>query len=181
MKCPYCGHSEDRVLDTRVQKDGELIRRRRECLDCKSRFTTVESLLVSYPMVIKKDGRREPFTKEKILKGVQAAAQKRPISTAQVEALVDRISTWALSHNDKEIPTQIIGRKVMNELKRLDDVAYVRFASVYRTFKDLQEFVETLEDEIIFENNDDDSQLSLDMFAQKSLISDSAKREPIVN
>lgn len=177
MKCPYCGHSEDRVLDTRVQKEGEVIRRRRECLACRARFTTVESLVVTYPMVIKKDGRREPFVKEKIFKGLQAAAQKRPISTANLEAIVEKIATWALSNSDKEIPTQLIGRRVMTELKKLDDVAYVRFSSVYKTFKDVQEFVETLEDEILFENRDDDSQLSLELFAQRPQIEEKSKAE----
>lgn len=177
MKCPYCAHSEDRVLDTRVQKEGEVIRRRRECLACRSRFTTVETLVVTYPMVIKKDDRREPFVKDKIFKGLQAAAQKRPISTANLEAIVERIATWALSNSDKEIPTQLIGRKVMTELKKLDDVAYIRFSSVYKTFKDVQEFVETLEDEIIFENRDDDSQLSLDLFAQRPPLEEKSKSE----
>jgi transcriptional repressor NrdR len=147
MKCPYCGHSEDRVLDTRVQQDGEVIRRRRECLDCKARFTTEESLILAFPMVIKKDDRREPFSKEKILKGLLAATQKRPISSFQLENIVDRIGAWAISSGDKEISSALIGQRVMLELKKLDDVAYVRFSSVYRTFKDVQEFVETLEGE----------------------------------
>jgi len=145
MKCPYCGHNEDRVLDTREQKEGELIRRRRECLKCKSRFSTVETLNLNYPMIVKKDGRREPFNKEKIMKGLTAACQKRPVSQAQLETVLDRISTWVLGRGEKEIPARLIGQKVMMELRLLDDVAYVRFASVYRTFKDVQEFVETLE------------------------------------
>ncbi|WP_413288513.1 transcriptional regulator NrdR [Bdellovibrio sp. HCB337] len=145
MKCPYCAHSDDRVLDTRVQKDGS-IRRRRECLECKARFSTLETLMVSFPFVIKKDGRREPFSKEKILKGLQAACQKRPISLAQIEAVVERIATWIVSRGENEIPARLLGLRVMTELKQLDDVAYIRFASVYRTFKDVQEFVETLED-----------------------------------
>lgn len=145
MKCPYCAHSDDRVLDTRVQKDGS-IRRRRECLECKARFSTLETLMVSFPFVIKKDGRREPFSKEKILKGLQAACQKRPISLAQLEAVVERIATWIVSRGENEIPARLLGLRVMTELKQLDDVAYIRFASVYRTFKDVQEFMETLED-----------------------------------
>lgn len=151
MKCPYCSHNEDRVLDTREQKDGDLIRRRRECINCKSRFTTVEILSVSYPYVIKKDGRREPFSKEKILKGIQAACQKRPVSLGQIETIVERISLWALQIAEKEHSSISIGHRVMLELRRLDDVAYIRFASVYRSFKDVQEFVETLEDQ---ENTD---------------------------
>lgn len=146
MKCPYCGHSDDRVLDTRVQKDGS-IRRRRECLGCKSRFTTMETLMLNFPFVIKKDGRREPFSKEKILKGLQAACQKRPVSQLQLESIVEKISSWIIQKGEGELSSQIIGKKVMAELKQLDDVAYIRFASVYRTFKDVQEFVGALEDE----------------------------------
>lgn len=146
MKCPYCSHNEDRVLDTREQKEGELIRRRRECLKCKSRFTTVESISMVFPLIIKKDGRREDFSKEKILKGVQASCQKRPISLAQMESLVERVTTWVAQRGDREIASHTVGQKVIQELRLLDDVAYVRFASVYRNFTDVQEFVETLED-----------------------------------
>jgi len=145
MKCPYCNHSDDRVLDTRVQKDGS-IRRRRECLECKARFSTLETLMMSFPYIIKKDGRREPFSKEKILRGLQAACQKRPVALSQLEAIVERISTWLINRGESEIPARLLGLRVMTELKQLDDVAYIRFASVYRTFKDVQEFVETLED-----------------------------------
>jgi transcriptional repressor NrdR len=147
MKCPYCGHNEDRVLDTREQKEGEVIRRRRECLKCKARFSTLEQLSLIFPLIIKKDGRREPFSKEKILRGLQAACQKRPVSLSQMEAVCDRISIWIINRGDKEVSAKLIGQKLMRELRLLDDVAYVRFASVYRQFKDLQEFVETLEDE----------------------------------
>ncbi len=145
MKCPFCGHADDKVLDTRVQKDGA-IRRRRECLECKARFSTVETIMLAYPFIIKKDGRREPFNKEKIIKGLQAACQKRPVSLAQIDASVERISAWVINRGENEISSRVIGKKVMAELKQLDDVAYIRFASVYRTFKDVQEFVETLED-----------------------------------
>lgn len=148
MKCPACNLDDDRVLDTRIQKEGEIIRRRRECLRCKTRFTTVESLVLQYPYIIKKDGRREPFSKEKLLKGIQAACQKRPVSMAQMETTVEVLSAWILSLGEKEVSSQLVGQKIMQELKKLDDVAYVRFASVYRTFKDVQEFVETLEDDI---------------------------------
>lgn len=147
MKCPYCGHSDDRVLDTRVQKDGA-IRRRRECLECKARFSTLETIMLNFPFIIKKDGRREPFSREKILKGLQAACQKRPVSLPQIEAIVDRLSVWIVNRGESEISSRLLGRKVMAELKNLDDVAYVRFASVYRNFKDVQEFVETLDDEL---------------------------------
>ncbi len=145
MKCPFCGHADDRVLDTRVQKDGS-IRRRRECLECKARFSTVETIMLAFPFIIKKDGRREPFSKEKILKGLQAACQKRPVSLTQIDGVVERIASWVINRGESEISSRLIGKKVMAELKQLDDVAYIRFASVYRTFKDVQEFVETLED-----------------------------------
>ena len=161
MKCPYCGYDQDRVLDTREQRDGSGIRRRRECLSCKSRFTTMETMNLSYPLIIKKDGRREPFSKEKILKGLQAACQKRPVGQHQVEQILERISTWAIHRGDKEIPSRMVGSKVMMELRALDDVAYVRFASVYRTFKDVQEFVESLEDQETIEIFESPAQLTL--------------------
>jgi len=145
MKCPYCGHSDDRVLDTRVQRDGS-IRRRRECLECKARFSTVETIQLAFPFIIKKDGRREPYSKEKIQKGLQASCSKRPVSLSQLDAVVERISAWVVNRGENEISSRLIGKKVMAELKQLDDVAYIRFASVYRSFKDVQEFVETLED-----------------------------------
>ncbi|WP_253720898.1 transcriptional regulator NrdR [Bdellovibrio bacteriovorus] len=128
-----------------MQKDGS-IRRRRECLECKARFSTVETIMLAFPFIIKKDGRREPYSKEKILKGLQAACQKRPVGLAQIDAVVERISSWVVNRGESEISSRLIGKKVMAELKQLDDVAYIRFASVYRTFKDVQEFVETLED-----------------------------------
>ncbi len=147
MKCPFCGHQDDRVLDTRVQREGEVIRRRRECAGCTGRFTTLETLLQVYPLIIKKDGRREPYNSEKVLKGVQAACQKRPISLAQMEQIIERVSRWILSRSEREIPTQWIGEKVIRELQLLDNVAYVRFASVYRDFKDVREFVTKLQEE----------------------------------
>lgn len=145
MKCPYCSHTDDKVLETRIQKEGEVIRRRRECLSCGSRFTTVESLVRTYPLVIKKDGRLEEFSKPKLFSGIQAACQKRPVSLAQMEQIVENVTQWSLDLGDKEISTDLIGQKVMVALKSLDDVAYVRFASVYRTFADVQEFVSALE------------------------------------
>lgn len=146
MYCPHCQHHDSRVLDTRIQREGE-IRRRRECLECKGRFTTLESILFSYPLIIKKDARREAFSKEKLKKGVQYACLKRPVSLAQIEHIVNKVSQYALETTKKEINAKDIGMIVMSELKRIDDVAYVRFASVYRTFKDVHEFVESLEDE----------------------------------
>lgn len=165
MKCPFCHNQNDRVLDTRVQKDGS-IRRRRECLSCKARFTTAETLVLNYPMIIKKDGRREPFLREKILKGLQAACQKRAVSHDQLESIVDRIGGWTLNRGESEISSRLIGKKVMAELKQLDDVAYVRFSSVYRQFKDVQEFVDSLEDRELMDFVDDQQnpQLTLKPF-----------------
>jgi transcriptional repressor NrdR len=145
MKCPYCGHLEDRVLDTRVGREGDSIRRRRECLKCTGRYTTVETLLQVYPLIIKKDGRREDFSREKVLKGIQAACQKRPVSLSQMEQIVERVAKWVLSRPEREVTSEAIGQKVIKELRLLDDVAYVRFASVYQTFKDVNEFVSRLE------------------------------------
>jgi transcriptional repressor NrdR len=147
MKCPSCGHIEDRVLDTRVQREGEAIRRRRECLACHERFTTVEELVEILPLVIKKDARREAFHREKVLHGIQAACQKRPVSLSQMEQIVERLSKWVLARQEREVSSTEIGQRVMEELKNLDNVAYVRFASVYRTFEDVQEFVSTLREE----------------------------------
>lgn len=144
MKCPQCGHLEHRVLETRLHREEE-IRRRRECLNCKLRFSTVEALLVHYPHVIKKDGRREPFSKEKLRRGIQIACKKRPVSVAQIEHIVNKISRWVQGSPDKELSAHKIGQAVVKELKGLDDVAYVRFASVYKSFKDVNEFMQTLE------------------------------------
>lgn len=144
MKCPFCAHNDDKVLDTRIQKEGDVIRRRRECLKCGARFNTVETVVRAFPLVIKKDGRLEEFNRGKIFGGVQAACQKRPVSLAQMEQIVENICHWALDQGDKEIPTTEVGLRVMTALRSLDDVAYVRFASVYRTFADVQEFVSSL-------------------------------------
>ncbi len=143
MKCPHCGHLEDRVIETRVQKEGD-IRRRRECMSCKARFNTLEAVLVQYPHVVKKDGRREPFNKDKLRRGVQLACKKRPVSISEIENLIARISKWVQNRGDRELGAANIGQKVIEELKVLDDVAYVRFASVYKTFRDVHEFVQTL-------------------------------------
>jgi transcriptional repressor NrdR len=182
MRCPFCGHSEDKVLDTRIQKDGG-IRRRRECLSCKSRYSTLETVLLSYPFVIKKDGRREPFNKEKLLKGLRASCQKRPVSLAQLDAIVERLSSWVVTRGDGEINSRIIGRRVMAELKQVDDVAYVRFASVYKNFKDVQDFVEKLEgDELIDAVDSTGPQLSLTILNNtptKSTTEDQKNATPI--
>jgi transcriptional repressor NrdR len=144
MKCPDCGSFDNKVLETRLQKDGE-IRRRRECLHCHVRFSTVESIVISCPNVVKKDGRREDFSRDKLRRGIQIACKKRPVSMAEVEQIVGRISKWVRNQSDKEVEAQAIGQAVIDELKNLDGVAYVRFASVYRTFRDINEFVESLD------------------------------------
>lgn len=179
MKCPFCGHSEDRVLDTRIQKDGA-IRRRRECLECRGRFTTAETIVLNLPFIIKKDGRREPYSKEKIFKGLQASTQKRPVSLAQVEAVVERITAWVVNRGDSEISSRLIGKKVMAELKQLDDVAYVRFASVYRTFKDVQEFVNSLEDAELLDLVDPNSpQLPLTPMVDLNFVEKNGLEKPL--
>lgn len=141
MKCPSCGYSEDRVLDTRIQKEGDIIKRRRECLECKHRFTTQEALVLNYPSIIKKDGRKESFIKTKIANGIQLACQKRPVPLAHIDQIVEKISQWALEQPEKELSSHTIGQHIMNELKGIDDVAYVRFASVYKNFQDVNEFI----------------------------------------
>ena len=144
MKCPFCHHLEDRVVDSRLAKEGEVIRRRRECLSCKRRVTTYERFDDVLPMVIKKDGRREAYDRRKVLSGLRKACEKRSISHATIEGVADRIEKKLQEQGESEIPSQPIGELVMVELHQLDPVAYVRFASVYREFKDIQEFSETI-------------------------------------
>ncbi|MCX8116390.1 MAG: transcriptional regulator NrdR [Desulfobacterota bacterium] len=146
MKCPFCGHSESKVVDSRLAKDKETIRRRRECLRCQKRFTTSERAEESLPMVIKKDGRREPFNRGKILNGLRKACEKRPISINVLEKIANRIESYFQERGEREVRSAEIGEKVMEELHRLDGVAYVRFASVYRQFKDIQEFMDELKE-----------------------------------
>ncbi len=141
MKCPFCGDLEDKVIDSRISKDGYSIRRRRECITCKKRFTTHEKIEETLPSIIKKDGRREPFDRDKILNGMKKACQKRPISTESIEAAVDKIEREIQERGVKEIRSSEIGERIMQELHDLDEVAYVRFASVYRSFKDISEFM----------------------------------------
>ncbi|UCD12282.1 MAG: transcriptional repressor NrdR [Nitrospinaceae bacterium] len=146
MKCPGCSNMENKVIDSRMNKEGDIIRRRRECLNCGDRFTTYERLEKSLPFVVKKDGRREEFSREKILDGVKKACQKRPVSIEEIEALVDRVEQHFQDLGEKEISAVLIGEKVVKELYNLDDVAYVRFASVYRSFKDVNEFMVELKE-----------------------------------
>jgi len=145
MRCPYCGHLEDRVVDSREAQEGQATRRRRECLGCARRFTTYERIEDVLPQVVKKDGRREAFDRAKIVEGVATACQKRPVSAEQIEALVEGVERQVQELGEREIRTTVIGEAVMQRLRRLDEVAYVRFASVYRAFRDVAEFMSELE------------------------------------
>jgi transcriptional repressor NrdR len=145
MKCPYCSKINNKVIDSRLSKDGRMIRRRRECLECARRFTTYEKLEEVLPAVVKKDGRREAFNREKIISGIRLACQKRPISITKIEEFVDALEVYFQELGKKEIESSEIGEKVITMLKEWDEVAYVRFASVYRQFKDISEFMAELE------------------------------------
>ena len=144
MKCPRCGHVDNKVVDSRAGKEGDVIRRRRECLECRNRFTTYERIEEELPLVVKRDGRREPFDRQKILTGILKACEKRPISYSTIEKVVDSLEGELQASGEKEVSSVEIGRRVMGELLKLDDVAYVRFASVYRQFKDLSQFAEEI-------------------------------------
>ena len=144
MRCPYCAHLEDRVVDSREAQDGQATRRRRECLGCGRRFTTYERIEEVLPQVVKKDGRREPFDRSKIVDGVAIACQKRPVSAEQIQALVTSVERQLQELGEREIRTTLIGEAVMRRLRDLDEVAYVRFASVYRAFRDVGEFMTEL-------------------------------------
>lgn len=144
MKCPFCGEVDNKVIDSRLSKDGNAIRRRRECLVCSRRFTTYEYIEEIPVMIIKKDGRREAFSREKLRSGIQKACQKRNISMNIIEEFLDELERDLREIGEKEIPSNKIGEKVMAKLHEIDDVAYVRFASVYREFKDVNDFVSEL-------------------------------------
>ncbi len=146
MKCPFCSHPESKVVDSRLGKDKETIRRRRECLDCRKRFTTTERTEEALPMVVKKDGRREPFNRVKIFNGLKKACEKRPISVNVIEKIVNRLELHFQEKGEREVKSSEVGERVMEELHSLDGVAYIRFASVYRQFKDIQEFMDKLKD-----------------------------------
>ena len=146
MKCPFCGHLGDKVVDSRESKEGEVIRRRRECLECGRRFTSYERIDEIPYMVIKKDGSRERFDRHKLIAGLMKACEKRPVSMSSIEKVADRVEGALQDKPEKEISTEDIGAFVMNELRRLDKVAYVRFASVYRHFRDINEFMSELKD-----------------------------------
>ena len=144
MKCPFCGHLEDKVVDSRESREGDVIRRRRECLKCDRRFTSYERIDEIPYMVVKKDGTREPFAREKVLAGVMKACEKRPIQMTKIEALVNQVEKYVQESRERERSTEKIGEVIMRRLKELDKVAYVRFASVYLDFKDVTEFMSEL-------------------------------------
>ena len=144
MKCPFCSHVEDKVVDSRESKEGEVIRRRRECLKCGKRFTSYERIDQIPHMVVKKDGRRERFDREKVMAGLLKACEKRPVPTKALEAVTDKVEAMVQESPEREMPTQRVGEFLMQSLRDLDKVAFVRFASVYRDFKDVDQFMATL-------------------------------------
>jgi len=146
VRCPFCSFADTKVIDSRPDKDGTAIRRRRECESCGKRFTTHERVEETLPLVMKRDGRREPFERAKLIAGIQKACEKRPVPVETIERLVDRLEARLQESGEKEVPSTVIGELVMNELHHIDQVAYVRFASVYRSFKDISEFMAELQD-----------------------------------
>jgi transcriptional repressor NrdR len=146
MKCPFCGHLHDKVVDSRESKEGDAIRRRRQCLGCQRRFTSYERIDEIPYMVIKKDGRRERFDRQKVLAGLLKACEKRPVSMVQLETIADKAETMVQESSEREVSTRSVGEMIMRELKNLDKVAYVRFASVYLDFKDVPEFMNELKE-----------------------------------
>ena len=154
MKCPFCGSVDNRVIDSRLSQGDEVTRRRRECEGCNRRFTTYERIELVLPMVVKKDGRRENFDRMKIMAGLRSACEKRPVPTARLEQVVDKIERDLVESSDKEIDASRIGEAVMTELREVDQVAYVRFASVYRSFKDIHEFMAELSQLLATKNKD---------------------------
>lgn len=152
MKCPYCGYSESKVIDSRPTDEGERIRRRRECLNCAKRFTTYEVIETVPVVVVKKDKSREAFDRNKLLNGLLRACEKRPVPLETLERIVDEIETLLQNSLDREVPSTLIGTYAMDKLKKVDEVAYVRFASVYREFKDINTFMDEL-DKIKAERN----------------------------
>jgi len=146
MKCPFCGFPEDKVIDSRIAKDQSAIRRRRECLSCNKRFTTFERVEINLPLVIKRDLSRAPYDRHKVENGIRKACEKRPVSQEQIEELVNELEQVLRENGEKEVPVAFIGEHIMASLKELDEVAYIRFASVYRQFKDISEFMQELQD-----------------------------------
>ncbi len=153
MKCPYCQQSETKVVDSRLLKEGLSVRRRRKCESCEKRFTTYENIEIAMPNIVKLDGRREPYNRDKILSGISKACQKRPISTQQIDRIVENIEKNIREISEKEVSTQAIGQILMQYLRNLDPVAYIRFASVYRKFQDVEEFVHEIQhDEVNYQS-----------------------------
>jgi len=152
MKCPYCGHLENRVVDSRLNKEFTITRRRRSCDACQQRFTTYERLEVTMPMLVKKDGRREAWDRQKVVAGLKKACEKRPVSMAQIEEFVDAMELDLQSLGEREISVKLVGERIMSGLRQLDEVAYVRFASVYRQFRDLNEFMDELKSMLSTDN-----------------------------
>ena len=144
MRCPHCGHGDQSVIDTRDAKEGREVRRRRECQKCAKRFTTYERIEDKMPSIVKKDNRREPFDREKILSGLRTACKKRPVSASRIEKIADKVEHMLGERGDKEVPSALVGEVIMKELHALDEVAYVRFASVYRQFRDAEEFMKEI-------------------------------------
>jgi transcriptional repressor NrdR len=144
MRCPFCKRDDSKVLDSRESAEGTVTRRRRECLGCHKRFTTYERVEELMPLVVKKDGRREPYDREKLISGLQKAVEKRPVSMEQLELLVAEVESRIVERGEKEVPSSVLGEEVMRRLRALDQVAYVRFASVYRSFRDIEEFMDEL-------------------------------------
>ncbi len=145
MKCPFCGFLEDKVIDSRLSKDQSTIRRRRECLSCGKRFTTFENIEISPPMIVKRDGRREAYDRQKVTVGIQKACEKRPVGVAEIDKIISAVEQELQESGEKEVPSSVIGEKIMAMLQEIDDVAYIRFASVYRQFKDIDEFIRELQ------------------------------------
>ncbi len=148
MRCPKCSHMEDKVLDSRIARNGDAIRRRRVCIRCGYRFTTYEEIVRPKLRVVKSDGRHEEFNREKLTGGIERACEKRPISSADIEAVVDSLCEEIESEYEREVDSKIVGQKVMDRLEKLDEVAFVRFASVYRQFRDVNQFVNAIQDMI---------------------------------
>jgi transcriptional repressor NrdR len=144
MKCPFCGHLDNKVIDSRLSQGGEVTRRRRECDQCTRRYTTYERVEEVLPLVVKKDGRREPFERMKVIAGLRRACEKRPVSAETLDRIVDRIERELVESGEKEVASSMVGERCMDALREADQVAYVRFASVYRSFKDIHEFMNAL-------------------------------------
>lgn len=144
MRCPFCGTTDNRVIDSRLAREGRVVRRRRECEGCGRRFTTYERVEEILPFVVKKDGRREAYDRDKVISGLKVACEKRPVSTEEIERIADRLERVLQERGEKEVEVRVIGEELMAALRELDEVAYVRFASVYRSFKDIAEFMDEL-------------------------------------